>query len=95
VNQRIGKSSVKQFRDGVRTLQIILHILLLFKPMKFFGIIGALLILVGTAYGFLKANLVGLGFPVLAALVIILGVQSFFFGLLCDQISALRREKFN
>ncbi len=95
VNQRVGKSSVKQLRDGIRTLQIILHILLLFKPMKFFGLIGVIFIVLGSGYGFLKASLNGLGFPVLAALVIILGVQSFFFGLLCDQVSALRREKFN
>jgi len=28
-------------------------------------------------------------------LLIILGVQAFFFGLLCDQVSALRRERFS
>jgi len=94
VNQRLGKSSVKQLRDGVRTLSIILHILLLFKPLKFFGIIGATLITTGMIYGLYKASLNGLGFPVLAALAVILGLESFFFGLLCDQVSALRREKF-
>lgn len=95
VNRRIGKSTVKQFRDGFRTLQIILHIVLLFKPLQFFGLLGALFILAGGIYGFYKAMLIGLGFPVLGSLLIILGVQSFFFGLLCDQISALRRERFS
>jgi glycosyltransferase involved in cell wall biosynthesis len=95
VQPRLGKSSVRQFRDGFRTLQIILHIVLLFKPLKFFGWVGAMLIASGLLYGLIKARQVGLGFPVLAALVVILGVQSFFFGLLCDQISALRRERFN
>lgn len=95
VRARIGKSTVKQFRDGMRTLQIILHIVLLFKPLKFFGYTGALLILLGLVYGFAKAFINHLGFPVLASLVIMLGVQSFFFGLLCDQVSALRRERFN
>ena len=94
VNQRMGKSSVKQLRDGFRTLQIVLHILLLFKPLKFFGIIGASLIATGMVYGLIKAQINGLGFPVLAALAVILGIESFFFGLLCDQVSALRREKF-
>lgn len=93
--ERIGKSSVKQLRDGLRTLQIILRIVLLFKPMQFFGGIGALLILTGLVYGFAKALIVGLGFPVLAALVVILGVQAFFFGFLGEQISAIRRERFN
>ena len=94
VNQRLGKSSVKQLRDGFRTLRIILHILLLFKPLKFFGIIGCALITTGMVYGLVKASINGLGFPVLAALLVILGLESFFFGLLCDQVSALRREKF-
>lgn len=95
VNQRVGKSTVKQFRDGLQTLQIILHIVLLFKPLKFFGILGGLFILAGTIYGYLKALINGQGFPVLASLVIMLGVQSFFFGFLGDQISALRRERFS
>ncbi len=95
VNRRLGKSTVRQFRDGFRTLQMILHIVLLFKPLQFFGLIGGIFILLGGIYGVAKAMLVGLGFPVLASLLIILGVQSFFFGLLCDQISALRRERFN
>ncbi len=94
VQQRVGKSAVKQVRDGLRTLHIILHIVLLFKPLKFFGILGAALITLGLAYGFVKAEINHLGFPVFASLLIILGVQSFFFGLLCDQISALRRERF-
>lgn len=95
VNQRVGKSTVKQLRDGLQTLQIILHIVLLFKPLKFFGLLGGLFILVGGVYGYLKAIINGQGFPVLASLLIMLGVQSFFFGFLGDQISALRRERFS
>lgn len=95
VQPRVGKSTVKQFRDGLRTLQIIVHIAILFQPMKFFGLSGAILILLGVVYGFIKANIIHLGFPIFASLLIILGVQAFFFGLLCDQISALRREKFS
>ena len=95
VLERIGKSTVRQLRDGINTLNIILHIMLLFKPLKFFGLSGALLILVGLIYGGIKALITHLGFPVLGSLLIILGVQSFFFGLLCDQVSAMRRERFN
>lgn len=94
VRERIGKSSVKQFRDGVRTLMIILRIFLLFKPLVFFGGIGTLLITLGSIYGFAEAIRVRQGFPVFAALIIILGVQAFFFGLLSDQVSHLRRERF-
>ncbi|WP_303773584.1 glycosyltransferase family 2 protein [Anaerolinea thermophila] len=90
---RMGKSTVRQLRDGLRTLQIILHIVILFKPLQFFGWMGTFLILVGLIYGFYKAFTVHLGFPVFGTLIILLGIQSFFFGLLCDQISALRRER--
>jgi glycosyltransferase involved in cell wall biosynthesis len=95
VRPRVGKSTVRQLRDGLRTLQIVLHIVLLFKPLQFFGLTGAVLILAGLVYGFIKAALNRLGFPVFASLLIILGVQAFFFGLLGDQVSALRRERFN
>lgn len=95
VQKRIGKSAVKQFRDGMRTLQIILHIVILFKPLKFFGGVGTFLVAIGALYGVIKASINNLGIPVLALLIMVLGIQSFFFGLLCDQISALRRERFS
>jgi len=95
VRARVGKSTVRQFRDGLRTLQIILHIMILFKPLKFFGLIGIGSIALGSIYGLIKASMVHQGVPVFASLLIILGVTSFFFGLLCDQISALRRERFS
>lgn len=94
VRNRIGKSSVNQIRDGVRTLMLVLRIFLLFKPMQFFGGLGLIFILIGAIYGFSKAFMNRQGFPVLAALVIIFGIQSVFFGLLADQVSSLRQEKF-
>lgn len=95
VKERIGKSTVKQFRDGMRTLQIILHIVILFKPLKFFGAIGLSLITLGMAYGLIKASVNQLGFPVFGLLLIMLGAQSFLFGFIGDQISAMRRERLN
>jgi glycosyltransferase involved in cell wall biosynthesis len=94
VQERNGKSTVKQVRDGTRTLMLILRIVLLFKPLLFFGFVGLTLILGGTVYGIFETILVGLGFPVFGALVIILGVQALFFGLISDQISQQRREQF-
>jgi len=94
VQNRIGKSSVNQLRDGLKTLMLVLRIFLLFKPMQFFGSIGMFFILLGGVYGFEKAIRVRQGFPVLAALAIIFGIQAVFFGLLADQVSSLRREKF-
>lgn len=91
---RIGTSSVKQFRDGMRTLTLILRIFLIFKPLHFFGGIGAMMSLSGLGYGFWSAFTEGLGFPVLGAVVFLAGLQTMFMGLIMDQISAMRRERF-
>lgn len=94
VLERVGKSSVKQFRDGCRTLMIILRILLIFKPLQFFGRIGGGLLVIGALYGAVNAFATKTGFPVLAVAIMIIGIQALFFGLIADQISALRREGF-
>jgi glycosyltransferase involved in cell wall biosynthesis len=94
VRERVGKSSVKQVRDGFRTLMLILRLLLLFKPMHFFGWTGLVLIVGGGIYGFAEAIAMRLGFPTFAALVMMFGAQMLALGLLCDQISAFRRERF-
>jgi len=91
---RIGVSTVNPISDGLITLLLILRIFLLFKALRFFGGIGLVFILVGMIYGVAKALMVGLGFPVLSSIMVVFGIQAIFFGLLADQISALRREKF-
>jgi glycosyltransferase involved in cell wall biosynthesis len=96
VEQRLGKSSVKILYDGFRTLLIILRLVLLFAPLRFWSSLGVSLILFGGVYGIVKMILLAenrLGFPVFASLVVILGVQALFFGLLSDQISASRIER--
>lgn len=93
VQARIGKSSVRQLRDGMRTLALVLRIFLLFKPLQFFGSIGLAMTLAGLAYGFGSALSSGLGFPVLGAVVFLSGLQTLFIGLVMDQISAMRRER--
>lgn len=94
VRPRTGKSSVKQIRDGLRTLTLILRIFLLFKPLHFFGGIGLITTLAGLGYGLWGALAEGMGFPVLGAVVLLSGVQTMFLGLIMDQISAMRRERF-
>jgi len=92
--ERKGKSSVRQIYDGLMTCVIISRIYFLFKPIRFFGGVGSFLILIGCIYGFLETVKYGLGFPVFAAILITSGIQTLFFGLLMDQISGIRREKF-
>lgn len=92
VLERIGKSSVKQLRDGSRTLMIVLRLVLLFKPLQIFATLGLIMIAVGLGYNLTLTD--RNGFSVLASVVIGAGIQSIMLGLVCDQISAMRRERF-
>lgn len=95
VRKRVGKSSVKQFRDGMRTLQLIFNIILLFRPKEVFGTVGIVAIIVGTVYGIVNAVMQKLGIPVLAAIIVIFGIQTLFFGIISSQISQMRLERYN
>ena len=95
VRQRVGKSTVKQVRDGLRTISLIMNIILLFRPMEVFGTAGILTMLVGSAYGIVRALLGGRGVPTLAAIVILFGIQILFFGVFSSQISQMRIERFD
>lgn len=88
--ERVGTSSVKQVRDGVRTLHLMMRILFLFSAFRTFASIAAVLLFVGIAYGTTIALMHGQGFPVLALLVTLAGVIMLGFGIVSDQISALR-----
>lgn len=94
VRQRIGKSSVKQIKDGLRTIMLILNVILLFHPMRVLGSSGVVMVLAGLIYGGVCALQWHGGFPVFAAVLIIFGFQLFCFGLLSHQISRVRKEKF-
>lgn len=94
VRQRVGKSSVRQIRDGMRTILLILNVILLFHPMRVFGGWGTALVLAGAVYGAVCAVRWGGGLPVLAAVLILFGFQLFCFGLLSLQISRMRRARF-
>ena len=95
VRKRVGKSTVKQFRDGMMTLELIINIIILFRPKEIFGTIGVLAILAGAIYGIASALIEGLGVPVLASIIIGLGVQILFYGVISSQISQLRLEHYN
>lgn len=94
VRKRVGKSSVRQVRDGFRTIMLIMNVILLFHPMRVLGSCGAVLILAGAIYGVVCALKWNAGIPVLAAILIIFGFQLFCFGLLSHQISRIRKDKF-
>lgn len=91
---RKGKSSVRILRDGFLALHLILRILILFEAFKFFTILSLLQIISGMIYGTHLAITKKMGFPTLAAIVVISGVLTFFMGIISDQISEFRKDKF-
>ncbi len=92
VQKRTGKSSVKQIKDGMRTIILIGNVVMLFHPMRFFGPLGIFFVLLGCVYGVCEALTKGMGIPTLAAIVIIFGLQIFFWGITIAQISKMRKE---
>ena len=91
---RSGTSRVRIVRDGLRTLKLILHLVILFSPLKFFLPLSLGLMAVGMAYGGLRAWIGDHGVPTSATVAVLMGMQAFLFGLLADQISAMRKEHY-
>ena len=90
-NKREGKSSVNIVYDGLATLGLIMRILILFNALPFFSVLGFLQIILGSLWGlwYLRDG----GFSVFASTLIISGALTFFMGLICDQITVLRKER--
>jgi glycosyltransferase involved in cell wall biosynthesis len=92
--KRVGTSKVKILRDGWRTIHLLIRILILFDAFSFFSIFAALQTSIGFIYGVVKTYMHKQGFPVFASVVVISGILTFFMGLICDQIVAMRIERF-
>jgi len=95
VEERIGRNSnVKYFKEGSKTMLLLLRIIMLFNPLKIFFPASAMIFIIGMAWGILGYTIT-LRFPNSAMLLVIMGMFIFFFGLLADQIALLNRTKRN
>lgn len=92
VRKRTGKSSVKQVRDGFRTIALILQIIILFQPMRILGKCGIIMCAAGGLYGIWRAVQWSNGIPMLASILIVFGFQLICFGVLSDQISKICKQ---
>ena len=92
VKKRAGKSTVNQLKHGPQALLLILRLAVLFEPLKvFLGVSGILFVLsiVSFALDFFSTG----GIADTTVLLSIATIIIFMCGLLCDQVSAMRREK--
>lgn len=92
VNPSTSKSTVTP-SSGLGTLLLILRLATLFEPLRLFVSASLLFMTAGLLYAVPYA-LLGRGVSIGAAVVVLTGVQLLFVGLIADQISSMRRERF-
>lgn len=92
VKKRVGQSSVKIFRDGFNTVLLIVRLTTLLDPFRVFIPTAIVLFALGLAWG-VRYMVQGMGLSVASLFLMVSGVNIFFFGLLADQIAAMRRER--
>jgi len=89
---RAGRpSSVNIWRDGIKTLILIVRLIMLFNPLKIFFPASLFFSIFGLAYGVWSFVYDG-RFANSAVVVVIFGMFLFFFGLIADQISMLNKK---
>jgi glycosyltransferase involved in cell wall biosynthesis len=89
---RRGVSTVKPVRDGLNTVLLIVRTIALFDPLKVFLPASAVLLVTGLLYWLLDSLAhARLNIPSGAIVLFVSGVVVFMFGVLADQISAIRR----
>ena len=93
VAERVGKSTVRQWKHGPQTLMLMVRLIVLFEPLRVFLSVAAALLcltLVSLCIDVFIAQGKGIGDT--TVLLSIAMIVVFLFGLVCDQVSALRRE---
>ncbi len=91
--KRVGKSTVRQWRHGPATLMLMLRLTVLFEPLKVFLSVALGLFLISLGSLYIDLTLSGGGVGDTTVLMAVSSLIIFMFGLLCDQVSALRWEK--
>jgi glycosyltransferase involved in cell wall biosynthesis len=80
-------------RSGLETLLLILRLATLFEPLRLFVSASLIFLVSGFLYAVPYA-IAGRGISVGAAIVVFTGIQLLFVGLIADQVSSLRKERF-
>lgn len=92
---RVGTSTVDPIRDGFNTIMLIIRVIALFDPLRVFLPTSTALFSIGVIYWLLDIIYrQHLNVPSGAVMVILASVIVFMFGILADQVSAIRREKY-
>ena len=91
---RSGRSTVRPLHDGFNTFLLIIRTIALFDPLQVFLPASALLFFIGFVYWILDSIYAHRpNIPSGAVILVVSAVVVFMFGILADQVSAIRREK--
>lgn len=90
VGARLGGVSTINLQTAIQTIFEILHILIMFNPMRLFLPVSLFCLISGVAWG-LPIILAGRGISIGSTLAIIAGLILFFLGLIAEQLSLLRK----
>lgn len=92
VKEREGRQSNVKMQDGFKTIMLVTNLSVLFAPLKFFLPVSIFLFLSSLVYFVLYAIFVRFHITSSMTLLFTTSVIIFFMGILCEQISATRRE---
>lgn len=92
--KRLGSSTVRQVRHGFMVVMLILRLSILFSPLRIFLPVAIAMVVVGILYSIYIIATVRLMLANGALLCFFSALIIFFFGLLVDQVSSMRRERF-
>lgn len=95
VKEREGRKSNVSFKDGFRTLMLVFNLSVLFAPLKIFIPASVISLTTSLIYFIIYSLLYRVHITSSMVLLFITGVLLFFMGILCEQISATRRELSN
>ncbi|MEA3450164.1 MAG: glycosyltransferase family 2 protein [Patescibacteria group bacterium] len=90
INQRDNSRSMVRPKDALSTFILILKIIMLFSPLRIFFPLSLILAIIGTS--FLLYDLTAWTVSNTAIFILLTSLLIFIFGLLADQVAALRRE---
>lgn len=93
VAERVGVSTVN-VRTGLQTILLVLRLAALFNPLRLFGPAAFVSFGVGVVWA-IPYLLMGRGLAVASMLAIVTSVVLFALGIICDQISQLRLERYD
>ena len=85
------RSNVSFLRDGGRTILLIIRTIVLFDPLRVFTPVSAGLFLAGIAFG-IYGLVTYRRVPSTSVIILLASLLIFFFGVLADQVSALRTQ---